>query len=42
MLRHPGQQEFFQVGLVEHVGLRVAVHARLLSAEFGHHPVPGI
>ena len=42
MLRNPGQQELFQVGLVEHVGLRVAVQPGLVPAEFGHHPVLGV
>ena len=38
----PGEQQLFQVGLVEHVGLGEAVHACLLPAEFGHHLVPGV
>ena len=39
----PGEQQFFQVGLVEHVGLREAVLAGLLvAAELGHHVVPGV
>ena len=42
MLPHPVEHELFQVRLVEHVGLRVAVHACLLSAEFGHHLVLGV
>ena len=38
-----GEQELFQVGLVEHVRLREAVRARLMvAAELGHDAVPGI
>ena len=40
---HPGEQQLFQVGLVEHVRLREAVLADLvLSPEFGHDVVPGV
>ena len=43
VLFHPGQQELFQVWLVEHVRLREAVHADLVfAAELGHHPVAGV
>lgn len=39
----PGEQERVQVGLVEHVGLREAVHpGPQVAAELGHHPVAGI
>ena len=43
VLFDPGEQQFFQVGLVEHVRLREAVHAWLLvAAELGHDAVPGV
>ena len=43
MLIDPGEQQLFQVGLVEHVGLREAVLAGLVvAAELGHHAVPGV
>ena len=39
----PGEQQLFQVGLVEHVRLREAVLAGLVvAAELGHHAVPGV
>jgi hypothetical protein len=43
VLRDPGEQQLFQVGLVEHVRLREAVLAGPpVAAELGHDPVPGI
>ena len=39
----PGEQQLFQVGLVEHVRLRETVLAGLvLPVELGHHAVPGV
>ena len=39
----PGEQQLFQVGLVEHVGLREAMLAGLVvAAELGHHAVAGV
>ena len=39
----PGEQQFFQVGLVEHVRLREAVFTALvLAAELGHDAVVGV
>ena len=39
----PGEQQLFQVGLVEHVRLRETVLAGLVvPAELGHHAVPGV
>ncbi len=43
VLVDPGEQQLFQVGLVEHVGLGEAVLAgQLITAELGHHEVPGV
>ncbi len=39
----PGEHQLFQVGLVEHVGLREPVLAGLVAAaELGHDAVPGV
>ena len=43
VLFDPGEHQLFQVGLVEHVRLREAVHAWLVvAAELGHDAVAGV
>ena len=42
MRGYPAEQQLLQVRLVEHVGLRDAVHAGGRPAELGHDLMPGV